>query len=101
MTGTPVSRRMLLAGGCIISMDSDARDLRRGDILIDGDRIAAIAPAIDASDAARIDASDFVVLPGLVDTHRHTWQSCLRHRMGDVGFWTYCADMLRDLGLAR
>jgi len=91
-------RRTLLAGGCVIRMDSQVGDLRLGDILIEGDRIAAIGPAIDASDAARIDASDFVVLPGFVDTHRHTWQSCLRHRMGDAAFWTYCADMLRDLG---
>jgi cytosine/adenosine deaminase-related metal-dependent hydrolase len=89
--------RTLITGGCVISMDPTVGDLRRGDILVERGRIAAIAPHLDAADAVRFDASDFIVLPGLVDTHRHTWQSCVRHRMGDVSFWTYCALMLRDL----
>jgi 5-methylthioadenosine/S-adenosylhomocysteine deaminase len=78
-------------------MDAAVGDLRQGDVLIEDGRIAAVASTVDAPNARVLDARDFVVLPGLVDTHRHTWQSCVRHRMGDVGFWTYCAHMLRDL----
>lgn len=89
---------ILLKGGCILSMDAKVGDLRAGDILVEDGKIAAIAPRLDAKDAQRIDCADFIVLPGFVDTHRHTWQSALRHRMGDKGFWTYCAEMLRDLG---
>ena len=78
-------------------MDAAVGDLRQGDVLIEDGRIAAVASMVDAPEAHVLDARDFVVLPGLVDTHRHTWQSCVRHRMGDVGFWTYCAHMLRDM----
>lgn len=78
-------------------MDAAVGDHRKGDVLIEDGRIAAVAATVDAPDASVLDARDFVVLPGLVDTHRHTWQSCVRHRMGDVGFWSYCAHMLRDM----
>ena len=42
------------------------------------DRIAAIAPHLDASDAQVVDARGHVVMPGFVDTHRHTWQTQMR-----------------------
>ncbi|MGI5158231.1 hypothetical protein [Microbispora sp. CA-102843] len=40
----------------------------------------SVGPAAEASPGADVvDASGCVVMPGLVDTHRHTWQSALRH----------------------
>lgn len=79
-------------------MDPTLGDLERGDLLIDDGRIAAIAPSIDAADAERIDAAGSIVIPGLIDTHRHTWQSALRHRLGDEDFAGYGCAMLRGLG---
>src|SRR5207248_1252093 len=52
---------------------------------VEGDRIADVSPAIEAPDAERIDASGMVVMPGFVDTHRHTWQTALRAICAD---WT-------------
>jgi cytosine/adenosine deaminase-related metal-dependent hydrolase len=70
--------RILIRGGTIVSNDSKIGELRRGDLLIEGTKIAAIAPRLDAGDAEVIDATDMMVLPGFVDSHRHTWQSLLR-----------------------
>jgi 5-methylthioadenosine/S-adenosylhomocysteine deaminase len=92
------SKRKLISGGAILTMDPSLGDLARGDLLIDDGRIAAIAPSIDAADAERIDASGSIVIPGLIDTHRHTWQSALRHRLGDEDFAGYGCTMLRGLG---
>jgi hypothetical protein len=50
------SRPILLSGGWILSMDPAIGDLRTGDILIEGDRIRAVAALIDAGEAERIDA---------------------------------------------
>jgi cytosine/adenosine deaminase-related metal-dependent hydrolase len=47
--------------------------------------IAAVAPSLEVADAEVIDATGHLVLPGLVDTHRHTWQSLARGICGD---WT-------------
>ena len=70
--------RILLKGGTIVSMDDKVSDLAKGDLLIEGKKIAAIAPEIDAGDAQVIDALDTIIVPGLVDCHRHSWEAQLR-----------------------
>jgi 5-methylthioadenosine/S-adenosylhomocysteine deaminase len=42
--------RILIKNGTIVSMDRQTADLR-GDLLVENERIAAISPAIEASDA--------------------------------------------------
>jgi 5-methylthioadenosine/S-adenosylhomocysteine deaminase len=70
--------RILLKGGTIVSMDDKVGDLAKGDILIEGKKISAIAPEINAGDAQVIDALDTIIVPGLVDCHRHSWEGQLR-----------------------
>ncbi len=41
------------------------------DVLLDGDRIARVAPRIAAPDAEVLDASGLVVAPGFIDLHCH------------------------------
>jgi cytosine/adenosine deaminase-related metal-dependent hydrolase len=77
--------RTLIKAGTIVAMDDQVGDLRQGDVLIEDDRIAAVAPSLDAGDAAVIDASDMIVMPGFVNAHIHTWQTGLR---GVAGDWT-------------
>jgi 5-methylthioadenosine/S-adenosylhomocysteine deaminase len=70
--------RVLLRGGTVVTGDPKLGELRRGDLLIEGRKIAAVAPSLEAGDAEVIDASGMIVMPGFVDSHRHTWQSLLR-----------------------
>src|ERR1700686_4282762 len=70
--------RVLLKGGTIVSMDAKVGDLVKGDLLIEGTKISAIAPEINAADAQVIDAVDTIIVPGLVDCHRHSWEAQLR-----------------------
>ncbi|MCM3657780.1 amidohydrolase family protein [Agromyces mediolanus] len=74
-------RRIVLRGGTVVTLDTAASVLRETDVLIDGDRIARIAPDIAAPGALEIDAHDAIVAPGLVDTHVHTWQYPMRAEM--------------------
>src|SRR5260370_15202691 len=69
--------RILLKGGTIISMDAKVGDLVQGDVLIEGKKIAAIAPTLNAADAQVIDAHDSIIVPGFVDCHRHSWEAPL------------------------
>jgi 5-methylthioadenosine/S-adenosylhomocysteine deaminase len=69
--------RLLLRGGQVLTVDPELGDLPTGDVLIDGDRIAEVAPQVDA-DAEVVDASGKIVIPGFVDTHRHTWEAAIR-----------------------
>ena len=68
--------RLLLRGGTVLTVDPDLGDLPKGDVLIEGDTIAQVAPQIDA-DAEVVDASGMIVIPGFVDTHRHTWEAAI------------------------
>ncbi len=70
--------RMLLKGGTIVSMDAKVGDLAKGDVLIEGGKIAAIGPELNAADAQVIDALDTIIVPGLIDCHRHSWEAQLR-----------------------
>src|SRR6185437_7117059 len=71
-------RRLLIQNATIITMDPQAGDLRPGNILIEDERIAAVGVRIRAPDAEIFDGSSFIVVPGLVNAHMHTWQTGLR-----------------------
>ncbi|MFO1085976.1 MAG: amidohydrolase family protein [Reyranellaceae bacterium] len=68
---------LLLKSGIVVTQDPALGVLPKGDVLIEADRIAAIAPTIEA-DAQTIDCAGHFVLPGLVNAHMHTWQTGLR-----------------------
>ncbi len=78
-------QRLLIKSGTVVTMDRAVPDLPRGDVLIEDGRIAAVAPDIAAAGAEIIDAANMIVLPGFVNAHIHTWQTCLR---GIAGDWT-------------
>ena len=55
--------RTLLRGATVITMDAQG-DLPQGDILVEGDRIARIAPRIEAVKAQVVDATGGIAIPG-------------------------------------
>ncbi|QKV96003.1 amidohydrolase family protein [Streptomyces sp. NA02950] len=88
--------RSLIKGGYVLSMDPQVGEIPVGDILVEDDRIARIAPHIDA-DAEVIDAEGCVVMPGMVDTHRHTWQTALRGICADWSLKEYMTGIRMSL----
>jgi len=90
--------RMLIKGGCVVTMDPQLGELPQGDVLIESGRIAAIAPRLDAPDGAEvIDAAGMIVMPGLINGHLHTWQSALRGIAADWTVARYMQAMHRGL----
>jgi dihydropyrimidinase len=59
--------RLLVAGGTLV----DAAGSRRGDALVEDDRIVAVGVDLPDEGAAVIDASGALVLPGGIDVHTH------------------------------
>jgi 5-methylthioadenosine/S-adenosylhomocysteine deaminase len=80
------NRRILLKGGVIVSMDPKVGDFVKGDLLIQGKKIAAVGANLPATGEV-IDASDTILIPGFVDCHRHSWEGVLRRIIpnGDIG----------------
>jgi cytosine/adenosine deaminase-related metal-dependent hydrolase len=85
--------RKLLRGGHVISMDASVGDLPQGDVLIEDGRIAAVGPEIGA-DAEILDMTGRIVVPGFVDTHRHTWEASIRGVAPDATLDDYFVDIL-------
>ena len=85
--------RILLKGGCVLSLDPEVGDFDAADVLIEGSRIAAVGPDL-AADAAIVDASQTIVMPGFIDTHRHMWQGALRNLLPDGLLADYVRDIL-------
>jgi cytosine/adenosine deaminase-related metal-dependent hydrolase len=79
---TPV----VLRGGTVLAVDDAHSVLPDTDVLVVGDRISAVGPALEVPAGTReIDARGGVVMPGMVDTHRHMWQTAMRGYGAD---WT-------------
>jgi 5-methylthioadenosine/S-adenosylhomocysteine deaminase len=85
--------KVLLKGGTVLSVDEDVGDLLTGDVLIDGDRIAGVEPNIDA-DVERVDCTGKIVIPGFVDTHRHTWEAAIRNCAPNATLDDYFVEVL-------
>lgn len=79
-----VPHRKLIQGGVILSLDPAIGDFVKGDILIEGDKIAAVGVDLKVDDAEVTDAADMIVMPGFVDAHRHAWQGTIRRLMPNV-----------------
>ncbi|OPG09600.1 amidohydrolase [Streptomyces sp. GKU 895] len=88
-----MSSRILLRAGHVLSLDPDIGDLQRGDVLIEDGRIAAVRPEISA-DAEVLDMTGRIVIPGFVDTHRHTWEASIRGVAPDATLDDYFVDIL-------
>ena len=73
---------MILLKNCFYLVTNADDPGRSGmDLLIEGNRIARIAEEIEPPSGARvIDASKCVVIPGLVNTHHHFYQTLTRNR---------------------
>lgn len=79
-------RPLVLRGGMVLPMTDGREVLDRADVLIEGDRISAVGPDLPVPDGtAEIDASGGIVMPGMIDTHRHMWQTAMRGYGAD---WT-------------
>ncbi len=81
--------KTLLAGGAVITLDPAIGDFDRADVLIEDGVIIEVDARIDAPDAEMIDATDRIVMPGFVDSHRHTWQTAFRGLGADWSFADY------------
>ena len=95
---TSSTAALLIQAGHVLTQDPQLGVLSPGEVLVQEGRIQAVGVNLHAPNAQRLTMEDCIVMPGLIDTHRHTWQSVLRHRLGDTDFAGYGCQMLRGLG---
>ncbi len=88
-----MSERILIRKAIVITAASAGEVLTDTDILIENGVIAAIGKGLEAGDAEVLDFTGRVIMPGFVDTHRHTWQSVVRDIASDWSLTEYLAGL--------
>jgi 5-methylthioadenosine/S-adenosylhomocysteine deaminase len=88
------SQRMVLQNGTVLTLDRQLGNFLQADVLIEGSKIVSVGPNQSVVDAEVIDATDMIVMPGFVDTHRHIWQGILRNILPDALLGDYLRDIL-------
>jgi 5-methylthioadenosine/S-adenosylhomocysteine deaminase len=79
-------RPVVFRGGTVLTMDDHHRVLNDADVLVVDDRIAEVGTALAVPEGTQeIDAAGGIVMPGMIDTHRHMWQTAMRGYGAD---WT-------------
>ena len=77
---------LVFRNGTVLTMDDRKTVLEKADVLIDGETITAVGPGLTVPEGTtEIDASGGIVMPGMIDTHRHMWQTAMRGYGAD---WT-------------
>jgi cytosine/adenosine deaminase-related metal-dependent hydrolase len=86
--------RLLIKGGYVLSQDPTIGEQAGADILVEDDKIAAVGRNLSADGARTIDATGDMVIPGFIDTHRHTWETSIRTCAPDFTLGAYFAGIL-------
>src|SRR5215467_4239550 len=78
----PTRDQFVIRNAYVMTMDA-AGDLADADVHVKGGTIAAVGRKLEAFGAIAIDGRGMIVMPGLVETHWHMWNSLLRSMAGD------------------
>ncbi|WP_030897381.1 amidohydrolase family protein [Streptomyces sp. NRRL F-5126] len=72
--------------GHVLTMDDRRTALTDGDVLVVGDTIRAVGTNLATPEGTvEVDATGGILMPGMIDTHRHMWQTAMRGYGAD---WT-------------
>src|SRR5215216_1846237 len=82
-SGTLPNRgEFVIRNGFVLTMDPQLGDIPGGSVHVRNGEIVAVGTNV-SSDAEIIDATDMIVLPGLIETHWHMWNTLFRSFSGD------------------
>jgi cytosine/adenosine deaminase-related metal-dependent hydrolase len=64
----------------LVTMDAQRREIKGGGLYIEGNQIVAVGPTTDLPESADeiVDLKGHVIVPGLINTHHHMFQSLTR-----------------------
>lgn len=91
-------RDTVIRNAIVLTMNEAQDEYVRADLFMKDGKIAGIGPDLGPVDAHEIDGEGYIVMPGFVDTHRHTWQCLLRNAAADWTLSQYFAGVRGVMG---
>src|SRR5690242_2874839 len=83
-------RPVVFRNATVLTIDPSLGLIENGDVFVNGNSIVAIGHKLQVPDGTvEIDGSGGILMPGMVDTHRHMWQTILRGFGADWTLTTY------------
>ena len=79
----PSRGEVLIRNAYVMTMDPGLGDVPGGDVHIRNGEIIAVGKALQAPGATVLEGRRMIVLPGLVETHWHMWNTLLRNFAGE------------------
>lgn len=79
----PARGEFVIRDAYVMTMDAGLGDVSGGSVHVKNGTIVAVGKNLMAPGAAAIDGAGMIVLPGLVETHWHLWNTLFRSFSGD------------------
>ncbi len=90
---------VLIHGARVLTFDRAGTVYQEGDLLIEGDRIAAVGPWLSAPPGARvIEARGRLAMPGLINAHMHSDETLFRGLLDNMPLEVWMLYSLPPLG---
>ena len=89
---------IVISGGRILTMDEKDTKIQKGSLVISGDTIVALGNEEDIEKEyygkQRIEAKDFLVMPGLINAHTHAAMTCFRGLADDMDLMDWLSNYI-------
>ena len=89
-----MANRILIKNAIVLSQDEPSASCRAPTCSSRATRSPTSGPDIAADGAEVIDADGDIVIPGFIDTHRHTWETSIRTSAPDYTLGAYFGAIL-------
>jgi 5-methylthioadenosine/S-adenosylhomocysteine deaminase len=85
----PARGNFVIRNGYVMTMEPGTPDIKDGDVHVKDGVIVAVGAKLNAPGATAINGAGMIVLPGLVETHWHMWNTLLRSMSGEKSEFGY------------
>jgi len=85
----PARGNVVIRNAYVMTMEPATPDIKDGDVHVKDGVIVAVGQKLSAPGATTINGAGMIVLPGLVETHWHMWNTLLRSMSGEKAEFGY------------